>query len=320
MKQSILTFMKKPFLAVYWLLKRNFSRVFNLGDKLKKQRKKIYETHIDDFLNHKDESPLNHLSSPPWKIKVSGSCLIFSKYVSTQIYNCARSKKWMEIYGFVLGKRYGNLFIGITFVEVTNMLRSRVAAMPDPSHLLELEREISAKYPDLEIVSTVHSHPSGVTSPSFADKRCFRRDSHPNIIVSPLRLVFGTSINRMTAYYHFHRKIRKIKIIEIDKKEVELDDIDFDEIKPTDEELLSGRGISIEVDFGIYKVWMVSHPSVTVEKLCDKLTGLFGKEMRFLFLYWDKEWIFDPEMNLIDFLLHDGDHLVFPELYKVAIL
>jgi len=316
MKRKILAWLKRPFLLVFWFFKRMICRLPLAGKKLMRRRKKIYETHINDLIKFKDKSPLDIVSVPPWKLKVSGACLILGKYVSSQVFHCAHSNRWMEIYGFILGKRLGDLFIGITFIEITNILRSSNSALADYEHVLQLKREIASRYPELEIVCTVHSHPGGLLIPSLPDKICFLSDPHPNIIVSPCRLLFGSPIKRLAAFYHTAGKVRKIKLFETDKKEVELEDIDFKELEPSKEELLNVGELATEIDFGIFKVWMVSHPNLSLKKLGQKLSELFGKRIGFVFLYKEDEWVYDPDMKVIDFVLKDGPHLVFPEFFE----
>ena len=310
------TLLKKPFLLVYWFLKRIVYHIFPIWRKILRKRKKVYETHIEQLLNLQDSSPFNQISSPPWEMKVSGACLVLGKYVSSQIYHCARSNRWMEIFGFVLGKRFGDVFIGITFIEITNILRSSNSALPDYEHVLQLEREISSRYPDLEIVCTVHSHPSGVIIPSFQDKIAFMMDDHPNIIVSPNRLLFGSPIRRMAAFYHNAGKVRRIKLFEVNKEEVDLEDIDFRELEPSKEELLRSGELTAEIDFGMFRVWMVFHPNITLKKLSAKLSELFGKRTGFIFLYHEDGWIYDPSMKVIDFFIKEGEHLAFPEFFE----
>jgi len=317
MKRRILAWMKRPFLLVSWFFKRILSRLHLFGEKLARTRKKIYETHVSNPIEFNNESPFNKISSPPWKLIVSGASLILGKYVSSQVYHCAHSNRWMEIYGFILGKRLGDLFIGITFVEITNILRSSNSALPDYEHVLQLKREIASRYPELEIVCTVHSHPGGLLIPSLPDKICFLGDDHPNIIVSPCRLLFGSPIKRLAAFYHTAGKVRKIKLFETDKKEVELEDIDFKELEPSKDELLNVGELATEIDFGIFKVWMVSHPNLSLKKLGQKLSELFGKRIGFVLLYKEgEEWVCDPDLKVLDFFLKDGKHLIFPEFFE----
>jgi proteasome lid subunit RPN8/RPN11 len=228
----------------------------------------------------------------------------------------------IEIYAFVLGRRLGDLFIGETVFEVNNILQSRTSALPDLTHVFEIKKEVASRFPDLEIVCTCHSHPSGVLWPSKADKLCFIADDHPNIIISPRRLFWGSSKKRLAAFYHNNSgKVRKIKLHEIDKKEIELKDIDIKELAPSKEELLDIGELATEIDFGIYKIWMVSHPNLSLKKLGKKLSEIFGKKFGFVFLFKDKdgEWIYDPSMKVVDFFLKDGNHLVFPEFFKEVI-
>lgn len=316
MKRKILAWLKRPFVLLYWALKRTILYPFHWMKGLKRKRKKIYETHINDLTKFKDKSPLDIVSVPPWKLKVSGACLVLSKYVSSQIYHCARSNRWIEIYGFVLGKRFGDLFIGITFIEITNILRSSNSALPDLEHVLQLKREIASRYPELEIVCTVHSHPRGLLIPSMPDKICFLGDDHPNIIVSPCRLLFGSPIKRLAAFYHTAGKVRRIKLHEIDKKEVELKDIDIKELVPSKEELLNVGELAVEMDFGIFKIWMVAHPNLSLKKLGLKLSEIFGEKIRFAFIYKENDWIYNPDMKIVDFFLKDGNHLIFPEFFE----
>jgi len=315
MKRKILVWLKRPFLLVSWFFKRILSRLHLFGEKLARTRKKIYETHVSKLIKFNNESPFNQISSPPWKLKVSGACLVLSKYVSSQIYHCARSNRWIEIYGFVLGKRLGDLFIGITFIEITNILRSSNSALADYEHVLQLKREIASRYPELEIVCTVHSHPGGIIMPSLQDKIAFMMDDHPNIIVSPCRLLFGSPIKRLAAFYHTAGKVRKIKLFETYKKEVELEDIDFKELEPSKEELMDIGELAIEVDFGVFRTLMNAGPSVTMKQICLKLSGLFGEKMNFIPVYKDEEgWVHDPDMKAVEFFMKDGEHLIFPEL------
>ena len=316
MKRKILVWLKRPFLLVYWFFKRMASRLSLIGERVTRLRKKIYETHVAELLKSSNESPLNRMAVPPYKMKISGTCLVLSKYLSLSIYNEAKSYRWQEIYAFILGKRYGNLFIGITFVPITNELRSPTEAAPDLSHVLELKNVIASRYPELEIVATCHSHPSGILLASDADMKCFKRETTPNIIISPQRLLFGYPIRRMVAYHNFMGKVRKIKLFETDKKEVELEDIDFKELEPSKEELLDIGELATEVDFGIFKVWLVSSPNLSLKKLGLKLSELFGKRIGFVFLFKEDEWVYDPDLKVADFFLKDGDHLVFPELFE----
>lgn len=316
MKQKILVCTKRCFLLLFWFIKRKLLRLSFLGKTLMQKRKIVYDIHMSDFLKFKKESPLNHLSAPPWKLSVSGACLVLGKYVSSQIYHTARSDRWIEIYGFVLGKRLGDLFIGITFFPVTNILRSSNSALPDLEHVSQLKREVSLRFPDLEIVCTVHSHPGGILIPSLADKICFLSDPHPNIIVSPNRLLGGSPIRRLAGFYHSSGKIRRIKLFEIDKKEPELEDMEFKELQPSKEELIDGGELATEVNFDIFKIWVISHPNITLKKLGKKLSEMFGDKISFVFLYRDNEWMFDPNMKVVDFFLKEGDHLVFPEFFE----
>jgi proteasome lid subunit RPN8/RPN11 len=281
-------------------------------------RKKIYKTHINDLIKFKDKSPLDMVSAPPWMLMVSGACLVLGKYVSSQIYHTARSDRWIEIYGFVLGKRLGNLFIGITFFPVTNILRSSIAALPDLEHVSQLKREVASRFPDLEIVATIHSHPNSILIPSNADKVCFLKDNHVNIIAAPRRLLWGSPIKRLAGFYHSAGEIRRIKLFEIDKKEPELKDIDFMDLHPSNEELMDVGELTIEIAFGIYKVWIVSHPNLSLKKLSQKLSELFGKKIGFILIYQEKnkEWVYDPDMKVIDFFMQKGEHLVFPEFFE----
>ena len=317
MKRKVLVWLERPFLLVFWFFKRMICRLQPVGKKLVRRRKRIYETHIEKLLKFCDSSPFNQISAPPWKLKVSGACLVLGKYVTTQIYHCARSNRWIEIYGFVLGKRFGDLFIGITFVEITNILRSSNSALADYEHVLQLKREIASRHPELEIVCTVHSHPGGAIRPSLQDKIAFMMDDHPNIIVSPSRLLFGSPIKRMAAFYHSAGKVREIKLFETGKKEVELEDIDFKELEPSKEELLNVGELATEIDFSIFKIWIVSHPNLSLKKLSQKLSELFGEKIGFVLLYKEgEEWVYDPNMKVIDFVLKDGKHLIFPEFFE----
>ena len=310
---------KIPFHLMFWFFKRIAARLRYIVYRISRKRKKVYETHIEELLKFKSDSPFNQISSPPWKLKVSGACLVLGKYVSSQIYHTARSNRWIEIYGFVLGKRLGDLFIGITFFPVTNILRSSVAALPDLEHVAQLKREVASCFPDLQIVCTCHSHPrSGILWPSKADKLCFLGDDHPNIIVSPRRLLWGSPIKRLAAFYHNSGKIRKIKIHEINKKEVELKDIDIKELAPSKDELLNVGELTIEIDFSIYKIWLVSHPNLTLKRLGKKLSEIFGEKIGFVFIYKEKGegWRYNPNMKVVDFFLKNSEHLVFPEFFE----
>lgn len=313
---KILFWLKKPFLLLFWLIKRTLFRIPLIGKSLARRRKRVYETHISDLLRFKNESPFNQVSSPPWQLKISGSCLILGKYVSTQIFHAARSNRYMEIMGFVLGKRFSEVFMGNTFVEITNMLHSGTAVLPDFEHVAELKREVASRYPELEVVGTIHSHPNGIIQPSTQDKLAFKFDDHPNIIVSPLPLLWGSPLKRMAAYYHFHGKVRRIRIFETNKRDVELKDIEFKDIAPTKEEMLKSRELATEIDFGVFKVWLVSHPGITLKKLTAKLSELFGKKIRFAFLYKEKDWVYDPDLSVLDYFMKDGEHLVFPESFE----
>jgi len=317
MKRKILVWLKKPFLLVFWFFKRIACRLPLAGKKLMKRRKKIYETHINDLIKFKDKSPLDMVSAPPWSLSISGSVLVLGKYLSSTIYHIARSHRYVEIYGFILGKRIGDLFIGVTFREITNILHSSNSALADYEHVLQLKREITSRYPELEIVCTIHSHPGGIIRPSLQDKIAFMMDDHPNIIVSPSRLLFGSPIKRMAAFYHSAGKVRKIKLFETDKKEVELEDIDFKELEPSKEELLNVGELATEVDFSVFKVWMVSHPNLSLKKLSLKLSELFGKKIGFVLLYKEgEEWVYDPDLKVVDFFMKDGEHLIFPEFFE----
>jgi proteasome lid subunit RPN8/RPN11 len=318
MKKKILTWLKKPFLLLYWFLKRVACRIPLAGKNLMKKRKRIYETNIEQLLKYRKDSPFNQISTPPWTLKVSGACLVLSKYVSSQIYHTARSDRWIEIFGFILGKRLGNLYIGITFFPVTNILRSSVAALPDLEHVAQFKREVASRFPDLEIVCTVHSHPNSILLPSTADKVCFLADDHPNIIVGPRRLLWGSPIKRLAAFYHSCGKVRKIKLFEINKEEPELEDMDFSEFAPSKEELLDVGELATEVDFGIYKIWIVSHPNVNLKRLSQKISELFGGKISFIPLFKDDDWVYDPEMKVVDFFMKDSEHLIFPEFFEEA--
>ena len=133
-----------------------------------------------------------------------------------------------------------------------------------------------------------------------------------------MRLLWGSPIKRLAAFYHNSGKVRKIKLYEIDKKEVELKDIDIKELAPSKEELLNVGELATEIDFGIYKIWLVSHPNLSLKKLGNKLSELFGKKIGFVFLYKEANsgWIYDPNLKVVDFFLKDGDHLVFPEFFE----
>jgi len=313
---KILAWLKRPFLLMSWSIKRSLFRLSQLGKSLTRRRKTVYETHISDLLRFKNESPFNIVSSPPWQLRIAGPCMVLGKYVTTQIFHTARSNRWIEIFGFVLGKRFGEVFMGNTFVEITNALHSGTAALPDFEHVLELKREVASRYPELEIVATIHSHPNGVLRPSLQDKIAFMTDDHPNVIVSPLPLFWGSPIKRIAAFYHSHGKVRGIRIFETDKRDVELKDINFKEITSTKEEMLKSRELATEIDFGVFKVWLVSHPGITLKKLTAKLSEMFGKKIRFAFLYKEKEWVYDPDLSVLDYFMKDGEHLVFPETFE----
>ncbi len=318
MIKNILTLLKRSFLLIFWFFKRIICQIPHVRKKLMRKRKRIYETRIEQLLKFSNESPFNQISAPPWKIKVTGACLVLGKYLSSTIYHIVRSHRYVEIYGFILGKRFGDLFIGITFREVTNILHSSNSALPDLEHVFQLKREIASRYPELEIVCTVHSHPGGWLAPSLADKICFLSDPHPNMIVSPCRLLWGSPIKRLAAFYHSAGKVRKIKLHEIDKKEPELKDIDFKDLQPSKEELIKGGELATEIDLGIYKVWILSHVNLSLKKLSQKLSELFGKKIGFIPLFKQDDWVYDPEMKLVDFFLTDGDHLLFPEFFEEA--
>ena len=319
MKRRILVWLKRPLLLVYWFFERIASRLSLIGKRMIRLRKKIYETHINDLIKFKDKSPLDTVSAPPWVLSVSGTCLVLSKYVSFQVYHEARSYRWQEIYGFILGRRFGNLFIGITFVPITNKLCSPTEAAPDLYHVMDLKKDISSLYPELEITATLHSHPSGVLVASDADIDCFSREVTPNIIISPQRLLFGSPIKRMVAYHNFMGNVRRIKIFETDKQDVKLEDIDFKELEPSKEGLLDVGELATEIDFEIYKVWIVSHPNLSLKKLSQKLSELFGKKIGFIPIYKEREeWVYDPNMKVVDFVMKEGDHLVFPEFFEVV--
>ena len=211
----------------------------------------------------------------------------------------------------------GDLFIGETVFEVNNILQSTTSALADLSHVFEIKRDVASRFPDLEIVCTCHSHPqSGILWPSKADKLCFLADDHPNLIISSRRLLWGSPIKRLAAFYHSSGKVRRIKLHEVDKKEVELRDIDIKELVPSKEELLDIGEIATEVDFGIYRIWLVSHPNLTLKKLSKKLSEMFGEKIGFVFLYKEDFWINDPNMKVVDYFLKEGDHLVFPEFFE----
>ncbi len=121
----------------------------------------------------------------------------------------------------------------------------------------------------------------------------------------------------MAAFYHNVGRVRRIKLFEIDKKEPELKDIDFKELRPSMEELIKGGELATEIDFGIYKIRMVSHPNLSLKKLSQKLSELFGKRIGFVLLYKEgKEWVYDPDMKVVNFFLKEGRHLIFPEIFE----
>jgi proteasome lid subunit RPN8/RPN11 len=219
MKPEDPAWLKRLFLLVFWFFKRIACRIPLVGKKLIRNRQRIFETYIDQLLMFRDESPLDMVSAPPWSLSVSGACLVLGKYVSLQVYNEACSYPWQEVFGFILGRRLGDLFIGITFVPIKNELCSPSKAVPDLYHVMEMKNVVASRFPDLEIISTVHSHPNGVLQYSEKDEICFLTDSHPNIIVSPRRLLWDPPLKRLVAYYHSFGKVRRIKIYEIDKKE-----------------------------------------------------------------------------------------------------
>lgn len=316
MKRRILVWLKRPFLLAYWFFKRMVLWLPLTGKKLSRKRKKIYETHVEKPLKFSSESPYSHIASPPFTLKISGSCLVLSKYLALTIYNEARSyNRWQEIYAFILGKRFGDLFIGTTFVPITNELFSPTEAAPELSHVMELESVIASRYPELETVCIVHSHPSGILDYSEADRRCFLTNDHPNIIVSPRKLLSGSPLKRMAAYYHYMGEVRRIKIYETDKEEPDLKDIDLNEITPSKEELMDIGELATEVDFGVFKAWITSHPNVTMKQICRKLSGLFGEKMNFIPVYKSEEgWVHDPDMKAVEFFMKNGEHLIFPEL------
>jgi len=318
MKIKILTLLKRPFLIVFWFFKRIVCHIPIVGKKLMRKRVRIYETHVEQLLKYSNESPLNCIDAPPFKIKISGACLVLSKYLSLLIYNEARSYRWQEIYGIILGKKFGDLYIGIIFIPVTNKLCSPTAAAPDLNHLMEFKNIIAYRYPELEIVGTCHSHPSGTLAPSDADLECFKRDLAPNVIISPRKLLFGSPLKRMVAYHNFMGHVRKIKLHEIDKKEIDLVDIDFKEFEPSKEELLDFGELTTEITFGKYRIIFVSSPNLSLKKLGNKLSEIFGEKIGFNFLYKekDKKWVSKPDMKVIDYFLQDGDHLVFPEFFE----
>jgi hypothetical protein len=72
------------------------------------------------------------------------------------------------------------------------------------------------------------------------------------------------------------------------------------------------------VDFGIYRVFIVSTPNLSLQKLCQKLTEVFGKKIGFIPIYKENEktWVYDPDMKVVDYFLQDGEHLVFPEFFE----
>ena len=308
---------KIPFLLVFWFFKRIGVRLKLIGHKISRKRKKVYETHIQDLLKFRVDSPLNHLSVPPWSLQISGACVVLTKYVSSTLYHIARSHP-MEIYAFVLGRRLGDLYIGETVFEVNNILQSRTSAAPDPTHVFEIKKEVASRFPDLEIISIAHSHPGfgNLLMPSQADKICFLSDPFPNLIISPSRLFWGSPIKRIAAYFHHGGKVRRIKLHEIDKKEVELKDIDIKELVPSKEELLNVGELAVEMDFGIFKIWMVAHPNLSLKKLGLKLSEIFGEKIRFAFIYKENDWIYNPDMKIVDFFLKDGNHLIFPEFFE----
>ena len=319
MKRKILTLLKRPFLLVFWFFKRLVSHIPIVGKKLMRKRIKIYETYVEQLSEYRDESPLNCIEVPPFKIKISGACLVLSKYLSLLMYNEARSYRWQEVYGLILGTKFGDLYIGIIFIPVTNKLCSPTAAAPDLNHLMEFKNIIAFRYPELEIVGTCHSHPAGTLAPSDADLECFRRDSAPNVIISPRKLLFGSPLKRMVAYHNFNGKVRKIKLHEIDKKDIDLVDIDYSEFEPSKEELVDFGELTTEITFGKYRIIFVSSPNLSLKKLGNKLAEIFGDKIGFNFLYKEKEkgWVVSKaDMKVIDYFLQDGDHLVFPEFFE----
>lgn len=317
MKRKILVLVKRPFLLPYWFLKRIVLWFPQTGKKLYRRRKKIYEAHIEKPPKFGNESPYNYVASPPFTLKLSGACLVLSKYLALTIYNEARSYKWQEVYAYILGKRFGDLFIGTTFVPITNELCSPNEAAPELSHVMEMESVVASNYPELEIVCIVHSHPSGVLDYSDADRECFLANDHPNIIVSPGKLLSGSPLKRLAAYYHYMGQVRRIKIYETDKEEPDLDDVDLNEIAPSKEELMDAGELAIEADFGVFKAWMVASPQVSLKKICRRLSKMFGDKMNFIPAYRGEEgWVNDSDMKAVQFFMTEGEHLIFPELLE----
>jgi len=308
------TVLRKALLPVCWLFRRALHLLSSGGRKIARRRKTIYETRVEPLTNFDESSPFGRISIPPWKLRVSGVCLVLTRYVASQIYNCARSNRWMEIYGFVLGKRFGNLFVGVTFIEITNALRSSDSALPEHSHVLQFRREIAARYPDLEIVAEVHSHPSGALIPSEQDRIAFMEVDYPNIIVSPGRLLFGSPLRRMAAFYPLAGKVRRIRILETGGEDAGPGDVDLSSLEPSREELLNSGEIVIEADFGIFKTWVVAHPGATVRELGLRLSRLFGGRIRFLFLHREENgWVHNPGLRIAEYFLKEGEHLLLPE-------
>ena len=95
--------------------------------------------------------------------------------------------------------------------------------------------------------------------------------------------------------------------------------MDFKEMQPSKEELLKVGELATEIDFSIYKIWIVSNPKLSLKKLGQKLSDIFGEKIGFVFLYKEDEWVYDPKMKVIDFVLKDGDHIVFPEFFEEVI-
>lgn len=313
--KNILDWSKRPFLLICWFFKRLFFRASNNGLQIVHRKKKVYETSITNLSEYNNKSPLDQISAPPWNIRISGAILILKDFVITQMYHAARSNRYKEICGFVLGKRFGELFIGETFVEITNSLHSRTKALEDVAHVQDLKEEIASRYPDLQIVSTVHSHPNGVLCPSEADIRCFLRDDHPNIIVSPLRLYRSSPVDRIAVYYHYAGAVRQMKLVEIFKKDTEIEDINLDDLKPSKADILKARELSAEIDFNVFRIHMVFNPKAKVKDACEQLSKEFGDKIRFNLLSDDGDRIFNPDMNIVDFFLSDGKKLVYPELF-----
>jgi len=317
MKRKILVLVKRPFLLVWWFLKRIVLWFPQTGKKLARKRKKIYETHVEKPLKFGKKSPYGYVASPPYTLKLSGAALVLSKFLALTVYNEARSYSWQEVYAYILGKRFGDLFIGTTFVPITNKLRSEIEAAPDPSHVMEMESVVASNYPELEIVATLHSHPSGCLSYSEADRQFFLATNHVNVIISPRKLFRSSPLKRLAAYYHYMGEVRRIKIYETDKKEPDLGDVDLNEIAPSKEELMDAGELAIEADLGVFKAWMVASPQVSMKKICHRLSKMFGDKMNFIPAYRGEEgWVNDPDMKAVEFFKQEGEHLIFPELLE----